>query len=160
MAGFPKSDQQRRLSFGPFSVDLRAGELYKGKKKVKVQQLPLQVLGALLESPGQVVQREELKSRLWPADTFVDFEHGLNTAITKLRQALADDADNPRFIETLPRRGYRFLVPVTNGGSGAALTGVAPTSTGLAPEAEQANSTAWAGALQHQIPRSTLYWAL
>jgi len=108
MAGLSKSDEQRRLSFGPFSVDLRAGELYKGKKKVKVQQLPLQVLGALLENPGQVVQREELKSRLWPADTFVDFEHGLNTAIKKLRQALGDNSEKPRYIETLPKKGYRF----------------------------------------------------
>jgi len=108
MAGLSKSDEQRRLSFGPFSVDLRAGELYKGKKKIKVQQLPLQVLGALLENPGQVVQREELKSRLWPADTFVDFEHGLNTAIKKLRQALGDNSEKPRYIETLPKKGYRF----------------------------------------------------
>ena len=95
MAGLSKSDEQRRLSFGRFSVDLRAGELYKGKKKVKVQQLPLQVLG-------------ELKSRLWPADTFVDFEHGLNTAIKKLRQALGDNSEKPRYIETLPKKGYRF----------------------------------------------------
>src|SRR6516164_2239350 len=79
MARSSKSDNGASVSFGPFTVDLRAGELYKGKKKIKVQQLPLQVLGALLENPGEVVAREELKSRLWPADTFVDFEHGLNT---------------------------------------------------------------------------------
>lgn len=108
MPSLSKSAEQLRLSFGPFSVDLRAGELYKGKKKVKVQQLPLQVLGALLENPGEVVQREELKSRLWPADTFVDFEHGLNTAIKKLRQALGDNSEKPKYIETLPRKGYRF----------------------------------------------------
>jgi len=108
MSSLSRSDHQRRLSFGPFSVDLRAGELYKGKKKVKVQQLPLQVLGALLENPGEVVQREELKSRLWPADTFVDFEHGLNTAIKKLRQALGDNSEKPKYIETLPKKGYRF----------------------------------------------------
>jgi DNA-binding winged helix-turn-helix (wHTH) protein len=103
-----KPDAPRRASFGPFSVDLRAGELYKGRKKIKVQQLPLQVLGALLEKPGEVVEREELKSRLWPADTFVDFEHGLNTAIKKLRQALGDSTVKPRYIETLPKKGYRF----------------------------------------------------
>ncbi len=101
-------DALGRLSFGPFSVDLRAGELFKGKKKIKVQQLPLQVLGALLERPGEVVEREELKARLWPADTFVDFEHGLNTAIKKLRQALSDSTAKPRYIETLPKKGYRF----------------------------------------------------
>ena len=108
MAVTHASDAARRVTFGPFSVDLRAGELYKGKKKIKVQQLPLQVLGALLEKPGEVVEREELKSRLWPADTFVDFEHGLNTAIKKLRQALGDSTTKPRYIETLPRKGYRF----------------------------------------------------
>jgi len=103
-----KSDTARRVGFGPFTVDLRAGELYKGKKKIKVQQLPLQILGALLETPGEVVAREELKSRLWPADTFVDFEHGLNTAIKKLRQALGDSSAKPKYIETLPKKGYRF----------------------------------------------------
>lgn len=108
MSASSKSDDARRVRFGPFTVDLRAGELYKGKKKIKVQQLPLQVLGALLENPGEMVAREELKSRLWPADTFVDFEHGLNTAIKKLRQALGDNSAKPKYIETLPKKGYRF----------------------------------------------------
>jgi len=108
MACMSQSDNTRHVSFGPFTVDLRAGELYKGKKKVKVQQLPLQVLGALLENSGEVVAREDLKSRLWPADTFVDFEHGLNTAIKKLRQALGDNSEKPKYIETLPKKGYRF----------------------------------------------------
>jgi len=148
------------LRFGAFEANLVSGELRKSGVRIKLQDRPFQILAILLEQPGELVTREDLRKRLWPADTFVDFEHGLNTAITKLRQALADDADNPRFIETLPRRGYRFLVPVTNRGNGAALAGVAPTSTGLAPEADQANSTTWAGALQHQIPRSTLYLVL
>ncbi|HUL34249.1 MAG TPA: winged helix-turn-helix domain-containing protein [Candidatus Eisenbacteria bacterium] len=103
-----QSGAQRRLSFGSFTVDLRAGELFKGKKKIKVQLLPLQVLGALLERPGEVVEREELRTRLWPADTFVDFDHGLNTAIKKLRQALGDSSAKPKYIETLPKKGYRF----------------------------------------------------
>jgi len=107
-----KSGSARRLRFGPFTVDLRAGELYKGKKKIKVQQLPLQVLAALLEAPGEVVARGELKSRLWPADTFVDFEHGLNTAIKKLRRALGDNSAKPKYIETLPKKGYRFSAPL------------------------------------------------
>jgi DNA-binding winged helix-turn-helix (wHTH) protein len=102
-------DDSRRLRFGPFSLDPRAGELYKRGKKIKVQLLPLQLLGALLEKPGEVVSREELKSRLWPADTFVDFEHGLNTAIKKLRQALGDNPAKPGLIETLPKKGYRFI---------------------------------------------------
>jgi len=108
MAVSNKFDAAGRVAFGPFLVDLRAGELYKGRRKIKVQQLPMQVLGALLERPGEVVEREELKSRLWPADTFVDFEHGLNTAIKKLRQALGDSTTKPRYIETLPKKGYRF----------------------------------------------------
>lgn len=109
MANSPIPDDSRRMRFGPFSVDLRAGELYKRGKKIKVQLLPLQLLGALLENPGEVVSREELKSRLWPADTFVDFEHGLNTAIKKLRQALGDNPAKPALIETLPKKGYRFI---------------------------------------------------
>jgi DNA-binding winged helix-turn-helix (wHTH) protein len=112
MATASKPDDARRVTFGPFTVDLRAGELYKGKKKIKVQQLPFQVLAALLENPGEVVAREELKSRLWPADTFVDFEHGLNTAIKKLRQALGDNSAKPKYIETLPKKGYRFNAQV------------------------------------------------
>lgn len=126
-----QSDHARHVSFGPFTVDLRAGELYKGKKKIKVQQLPLQVLGALLENPGEVVAREELKSRLWPADTFVDFEHGLNTAIKKLRQALGDNSEKPKYIETLPKKGYRFTGSIAGAAEktaakhskGAAITG-------------------------------------
>ncbi len=109
MASLFNPDESRRLHFGPFSVDLHAGELHKRGKKVKVQLLPLQLLGALLEKPGVVVTREELKSRLWAADTFVDFEHGLNTAIKKLRQALGDNPAKPALIETLPKKGYRFI---------------------------------------------------
>lgn len=95
--------------FGPYVADVRAGELYKRGKKSKVQQQPMQVLAALLEKTGEVVTREELRAGIWPADTFVDFEHSLNTAIKKLRKALGDNANRPKYIETLPRRGYRFL---------------------------------------------------
>jgi DNA-binding winged helix-turn-helix (wHTH) protein len=97
------------LKFGEFAVDPRAGELYRRGKKVKLQQQPVQVLLALLEKPRQIVTREELRQRIWPADTFVDFEHSLNTAIKKLRLALGDRANKSKFVETLPRRGYRFL---------------------------------------------------
>jgi DNA-binding winged helix-turn-helix (wHTH) protein len=113
----------KTLKFGEFAVDLRAGELLRRGKKVKVQQQPMQVLVALLEAPGGVVTREELRERIWPADTFVDFEHSLNTAIKKLRQALGDRATKSKFIETLPRRGYRFLPAVT------AVEGKAPLAT-------------------------------
>lgn len=98
--------------FGIFEVDLRARELHKRGLKVKLQEQPFQVLAALLEHRGEVVTREELRQRIWPADTFVDFDNGLNGAINRLREALADLADNPRFVETVPRRGYRFIAPV------------------------------------------------
>src|SRR5712671_1838837 len=101
------------LRFGTFEVDLRSGELRKQGVRVKLQEQPFHVLTVLLQRPGEVVTREELRNQNWPADTFVDFDNSLNTAINKLREALGDSADNPRFIETLPRRGYRFIAPVT-----------------------------------------------
>jgi TolB-like protein/DNA-binding winged helix-turn-helix (wHTH) protein len=100
------------IRFGSFEVDTRAGELRRGGIKVKLSGQPFEVLVALLEKPGRVITREELHEKLWSQDTFVDFEHGLNKAINKVRDALGDDAGNPRFVETLPRRGYRFLAPV------------------------------------------------
>ena len=101
------------LRFGTYEVDLRAGELRRQGKRIKVQDQPFQVLSVLLQRPGDVVTREELRTQVWPEDTFVDFDNSLNTAINKLREALGDSADSPRFIETLPRRGYRFLAPLT-----------------------------------------------
>ena len=103
------------LRFSSFELDLRAGELRKHGLRIKLQDQPLQILAFLLEKPGEVVTREQLRDRLWPADTFVDFDHSLNSAVKKLRQALNDDPDVPRFIETLPRRGYRFIAPLRNG---------------------------------------------
>jgi Tol biopolymer transport system component/DNA-binding winged helix-turn-helix (wHTH) protein len=100
------------LKFGPYLLDTRAGELRKNGAKIRVQEKPLRVLAALAEQQGQLVTREELKRHLWPDDTFVDFETGLNTAVSKLRDALSDSAEKPRFIETIPRRGYRFVSPV------------------------------------------------
>ena len=102
----------RGFRFGVFEADLRAGEIRKDGRKVKLQEQPFQVLAMLLERAGDVVTREEIQKQLWPEDTFVDFEHGLNIAINKIREALGDSADNPRFVETLPRRGYRFIAPV------------------------------------------------
>ena len=100
------------LRFADFEVDLRAGRLRKHGVRIRLQEQPFKVLTALLESSGEVVTREELRSRLWPADTFVDFDHRLAAAISKLRDALNDSAENPRFVETVGRRGYRFMVPV------------------------------------------------
>jgi eukaryotic-like serine/threonine-protein kinase len=105
----------RRKRFGAFEVDLRAGEVYKHGIRLKLQDQPFRVLAVLLEHAGDVVTREELRQRLWPADTFVDFDTGLNSAIKKLRDVLADSAEEPRYIETLPRRGYRFISQVENG---------------------------------------------
>ena len=91
---------------------IKAGELRKNGLKIKLQEQPFQILSLLLERAGEVVTREELRQKLWPADTFVDFDHSLNAAVKKLRDALGDSADNPRFVETLARRGYRFIAPV------------------------------------------------
>ena len=104
------------MRFGVFEVDLRAGELRRNGSKVKLQEQPFQILGMLLERPGELVTREEIQKKLWSEDTFVDFEHSVATAIKKLREALGDSADNPRFIETLARRGYRFIAPVVGAG--------------------------------------------
>jgi TolB-like protein/DNA-binding winged helix-turn-helix (wHTH) protein/Tfp pilus assembly protein PilF len=102
----------RRIRAGLFEIDLGCGEVHKSGRKVPLQEQPFRVLAILLERPGEVITREELQARLWPADTFVGFDEGLNTAIRKLRVAFGDSADNPRFIETIPRRGYRFVAPV------------------------------------------------
>src|ERR1700749_4574315 len=98
--------QTRRMRFRVFVVDLRSGEVHKHGIRLKLQDQPFQVLALLLEHPGEVVTREELRKKLWPADTFVDFDTGLNSAIKKLRDVLGDSAGEPRYIETLPRRGY------------------------------------------------------
>ena len=107
--------ERRPLRFGPFTVDLVSHELSSNGRKISLQEKPFQILAILLEQPEQLVTREELRNRLWPADTFVDFEHSINTAIKKIREALEDSGDHPKWIETLPRRGYRFigLVEVT-----------------------------------------------
>jgi Tol biopolymer transport system component/DNA-binding winged helix-turn-helix (wHTH) protein len=107
------------VRFGVFEVDLRAGELRKNGSKLKLAGQPFQVLAILLERPGELVTREELQKRLWP-DTFVDVDHNLNTAVNKIREALGDSSENPRFVETLPRRGYRFIGPITANGTAAA----------------------------------------
>ena len=105
------------VRFGVFEANLASAELRKSGQKIKLQEQPFQVLTILLENPGEVVTREQFRATLWPADTFVDFDHGLNAAIKRLRDALGDSADSPRFVETLARRGYRFIAPVTRAGT-------------------------------------------
>jgi DNA-binding winged helix-turn-helix (wHTH) protein len=102
--------------FGVFELDLGAGELRKNGAKLRLQGQPFQVLALLLERAGEIVTREELQQKLWASDTFVDFDHSLNTAINKVREALGDSASSPRYVETLARRGYRFIAPVQNSG--------------------------------------------
>lgn len=99
--------------FGIFEADLHARELRRNSSRIKLQEQPFALLSLLLESSGEVVTREVLREKLWPSDTFVDFDHSLNTAVNKLREALGDSASNPRYIETLARRGYRFLGEVS-----------------------------------------------
>jgi DNA-binding winged helix-turn-helix (wHTH) protein len=100
------------IRFGPFEADLDTAELRKEGAKLALQIQPFQVLAFLLKRPGELVTREQLRSRVWPEDTFVDFDHALNTSIAKIRLALGDDAEHPKYIETLPRRGYRFIAAV------------------------------------------------
>ena len=109
----------RVFRFGTFTVDPRTGELTNAGQRTPLRDQPLQLLLALLERPGELVTREELTRRLWPADTFVDFDRGLNKAMNHLREALSDSADHPQFIETLPRKGYRFIAPVSPDAEGA-----------------------------------------
>jgi Tol biopolymer transport system component/DNA-binding winged helix-turn-helix (wHTH) protein len=135
-----------KIRFGLFELDTRSRELRKNGHKIRLQFQPFQLLEMLLESPGEVVTREALRSRLWPIDTFVDFDHGLNAAIKRLRDALGDSAENPRFVETLSRRGYRFIAPVespaaqlvvarTNGnGNGAAVANTIVSEKAKIPE--------------------------
>src|SRR5215813_9358553 len=126
-----------RYRFGMFELDTRSAELRRNGVKLRLQEQPFVVLRKLLETAGVLVTREELQSALWPADTFVDFDTSLNTTIKRLREALGDSADVPVFIETIPRRGYRFLAPVQvlpNGGG--------PNATSVAPAAATPQVTA------------------
>ena len=113
-----------------FEVDPRSGELRKAGSRIKLQDQPFKVLLALLERPGEVVTREELRARIWPDDSFGAFDHGVNVAIAKLRSALGDSADNPRYVETLHRRGYRFVFPVTAAPGDLNAAGMSPPGTG------------------------------
>src|ERR1700751_2448254 len=103
---------QAQVRFGAYHVDLRTGELRKHGHKIRLAGRPFQILAMLLEQPGELLTRKKLQSKLWPADTFVDFEHGVNAAVQTLRRALCDSHKKPRYLETLPRRGYRFIAPI------------------------------------------------
>jgi DNA-binding winged helix-turn-helix (wHTH) protein len=137
------------VRFGTFEADLASGELRKNGVRIRLQDQPFQVLVALLERAGEMVSRDDLRQRLWPSDTFVDFDHSLNTAVNKLREALGDAASNPRFVQTVARRGYRFLAPIEivegipapdptlpAAQTGNALPTIDPTNPTLHPELE------------------------
>ena len=139
-----------------FEVDLRAGELRKHGLKVRLQEQPFRVLAMLLEHPGEVVTREELQKKLWPVDTFVDFDHGLNKAINKIRDALGDSAENPRFVETVARRGYRFLAEV-KGADAPPVASLEPATLRPMAEARERPDLARKLAMAKTFPRS-LAW--
>ncbi|MBV9157253.1 MAG: tetratricopeptide repeat protein [Acidobacteriaceae bacterium] len=136
-----------RISFGPFEVDLRAAELRKHGVRIKLQAQPFRVLEMLLEHPGSLVGREELKARLWPSDSFGDFDHGLNKAINKLREALSDSAPDPQYIETVARRGYRFIAEVVAGSE-------APAAVGMATDLSKSNEETTNPSVAVGLPRS------
>jgi TolB-like protein/DNA-binding winged helix-turn-helix (wHTH) protein/Tfp pilus assembly protein PilF len=123
----------RILHFGVFEVDLKACELRKHGLRLKLAEQPFQVLVVLLENPGEIITREELRNRLWPGDTFVDFDHGLNNAVMRLREVLGDSSENPRFVETIPRRGYRFIAPVVGSAFPVPTTTNSEVESGLIP---------------------------
>ena len=130
----PGSPSADRVRFGVFELDRRSGELRKAGVRVSLQEQGLQVLALLLERPGDLVTRDELRQRLWPTGTFGDFDHGLNAVINRLRDTLGDSADSPRFIETLPRRGYRFVAPIEPDPRASSAVGPeAPVSVTQAP---------------------------
>ena len=142
------------LRFDSYHVDLRTGELRKHGRKIRLAGRPFQILALLLEHPGELLTRKELQERLWSSDTFVDFEHGVNAAIQTLRRALCDSHKKPRFIETLPRRGYRFIAAVEGAQVGAAQSGAIaeqspPPDSGVSGAASIASSGAarseWVG---------------
>src|SRR5271163_4074426 len=120
----PPASSSRKVRAGLFEIDLASGQLHKNGRRLPLQEQPFRVLAVLLECPGEVVTRQQLQARLWPADTYVGFDEGLNTAIRKLRTAFGDSAANPRFVETLPRRGYRFIAPVTESASANGVSAI------------------------------------
>src|SRR5579862_6972592 len=118
MVDISQNGNQQTIHFGVFDADLRTQELRKQGTRVKLPRQSFQILQILLERPGELVTRDELRNALWPEDTFVDFDHGLNNAVKRIRAVLGDSAESPRYIETLPRMGYRFIGPIARNGNG------------------------------------------
>jgi len=154
----PSTERDRVFRFGPFELSEREGELRKSGVRIKLQEQPFRVLIELAANPGKLVSREDLRLKLWPVDTFVDFDVGLNSAIRKLRQALNDDADNPRYIETLAKRGYKFVAPVADSvASSQPISNVSPAgASGSLPT----DGTKSAASEEIQRRSRRLYWGL
>ncbi len=153
-----------KYKFGEYEADLRAAELRKRGHRLKMQMQPFQLLVALMERPNDVVTREELRQRLWPEDTFVDFDHGLNTAVAKLRETLGDSAASPKYVETIAKRGYRFLAdvekveepaPVELTGSTASILAITPPASTSVPEGLPQISPAELKSAETELPRAS-----
>ncbi len=155
----PSNREARLLRFGVFEVDLDAGELRKNGARIRLQEQPFQVLTALLQNAGQVVTRDHLREKIWPADTFVDFDHSLNTAVNKIRESLGDSASSPRFVETLARRGYRFIASVDSVPTVATAPAV-PQDTGTRAGAPAPHGITLHPELHVPVPRRGLVRAL
>jgi cholera toxin transcriptional activator len=153
----PQSNS-RLVRFGVFELDLAAGELRKSGVKLRLQEQPFQVLAVLLERAGEVVTREELRQKLWPSDTFVDFDHSVNTAINKVREALGDSASSPRYVETMARRGYRFIAPVQSevAAEGASSAAGRPSVSVAHPSSDVARESVLHPELEVPIPHRAL----
>lgn len=139
----PSAQSSSRLRFADFEVDLRSGDVWKNGNRIRLQDQPFQVLRVLLERRGEIVTRDELKQMLWSADTFVDFDDGLNTAVKKIRDVLGDSAEKPRYIETIPRRGYRFVGTITSPSSAPEAESVAAPGSHLEPALVPPEATRW-----------------
>ena len=158
MSTEPSTERERVFRFGSFELSEREGELRKGGVRIKLQEQPFLVLVELVANAGKLVLREDLRKKLWPVDTFVDFDVGLNSAIRKLRQALNDDADSPRYIETLAKRGYKFVAPVADSAAAPATKSKdSPPDASISLASDDAKSTA-----SEQIQRKprSWYWVL
>ena len=157
----PSSSPARKiLRFAVFEVDLAAGELRKNGTRIRLQEQPFQILAYLLDRAGDVVTREELRQKLWPADTFVDVDHSLNTAINKLREALGDSASSPRYVETLARRGYRFLAPVQSPEADSPAQNSLPVAARETAITATAQAASFHPDLEVPLPRRSLTRAL
>ncbi len=156
-----RENVQNRIRFGPYEADLRTHELWKEGVRLKLAGQPFQVLEMLLERPGELVTRDELRLRMWPEDTFVDFSHGLNAAVNKLREALSDSAENPKYIETLPRRGYRFIAeaqPVSPKAPEPVTPVPVPAPTPVHPPVQETEALPTLGSVAPEKPAKPRRW--